>query len=94
MTTTRDLSREKRLRRAAQRQGLTLTRSSRRDPRAIDFGRWWITDQASGALIAPAGATDVARRGLSLDDVEAYLFGPPKPEPEVDRRVYCYSFND
>lgn len=75
-TTTRDLSREKRLRRAAQRQGLHLTRSSRRDPRALDFGRWWITDASTGALITPAGSTDVARRGLTLEDIEAWLDTP------------------
>lgn len=74
-STTRNLSREKRLRRAAERQGLHLTRSSRRDPRALDFGRWRITDASTGALITPAGATDVARRGLTLDEVETYLRG-------------------
>lgn len=75
MTTTRDLSREKRLRRTAQRQGLTLTRSSRRDPRALDFGRWWITDKATGALVPTIGADpeEYARRGADLDEVEAYL---------------------
>lgn len=76
MNTTRDLSREKRARRAAQRQGLNLTRSSRRDPRALDYGHWWITDDNTGALITPAGSHDVARRGLSLDEVEAWLDTP------------------
>lgn len=74
--TTRNMSRERALRRAAQRQGLHLTRSSRRDPRALDYGHWWITDAITGALITPAGATDVARRGLSLDEVEAWLDTP------------------
>ncbi len=30
-----------RIRRAADRQGLTATKSRRRDPRALDFGLWW-----------------------------------------------------
>jgi len=35
-------SREIRLRRMAERQGLTVRKSRRRDPRAIDYGRWWV----------------------------------------------------
>jgi hypothetical protein len=34
--------RENRLRRMAERQGLTIRKSARRDPRAIDYGRWWV----------------------------------------------------
>ena len=34
--------RENRLRRMADRQWLVLHKSRRRDPRAIDYGRWWL----------------------------------------------------
>lgn len=57
--------RENRLRRMAQRQGLTLTRSRRRDPRALDFGLYWLTD-ASGANVTP-------EQGIDIDAVEAFL---------------------
>lgn len=35
-------TREMRLRETAKRQGLTLTKSRRRDPRAIDYGHWYL----------------------------------------------------
>lgn len=61
-------AREKRNRRAAERQGLKLTRSRRRDPRALDYGRYWLTD-ASGDLVTP-------EQGVTLDEIEAYLNRP------------------
>jgi len=36
--------RENRLRRMAERQGLELRKSRRRDARAKDYGRWYIVD--------------------------------------------------
>ena len=47
-----DKIRENRLRRMAERQGLRLVKSRRRDPLALDYGRYW--------LLAPIGshATD------------------------------------
>jgi hypothetical protein len=57
--------RELRLRRAAQRQGLTLTRSRRRDVRALDYGKYWLSD-ARKALVSP-------EQGMSLDEVETFL---------------------
>jgi hypothetical protein len=57
--------REIRLRRTADRQGLTLNRSRRRDPRALDFGLYWLTDR-SGQKV---GNSD----GMSMDEVERYL---------------------
>src|SRR5215210_2836640 len=35
---------ENRLRRMAQRQGLELRKSRVRDPRAIDYGKYWLVD--------------------------------------------------
>lgn len=60
--------RENRLRRAADRQGLTLRKSRRRDPRALDFG-WWMIVDLSTNMIIPGGDK------LSLDAVESYLLG-------------------
>lgn len=57
--------RELRSRRAAARQGLKLSRSRRRDPRALDYGLYWLID-VNGAYV-----TDP--KGVSLDEVEAYL---------------------
>jgi hypothetical protein len=36
--------RENRLRRMAERQGLRLEKSRRRDPRAVDYGTYWLID--------------------------------------------------
>lgn len=52
---------ENRARRAAQRQGLILQRTRRRDPRAIDYGRYTIY---SGGETVFAG---------TLDEVEEWL---------------------
>lgn len=62
--------RENRLRRMAQRQGYTLSKSKRRDPRAYDYGVYWIVDESSGGVVA--GDSTV---GMTLDDVEAWLTG-------------------
>jgi hypothetical protein len=76
MTTTsaekvREKVRENRLRRMAERQGLKLVKSRRRDPRAIDFAAWTLVDMASGAVVAGTGA--LGRPHWSLDDVERRL---------------------
>lgn len=57
--------RENRLRRAAQRQGLFLRKSGRRDPRAIDYGVYWLVNRRTGHETS----------GLSLDEVEETLLG-------------------
>ena len=56
--------RENRLRRMASRQGLQLLKSRRRDPRALDYGTYWLVD-ASGVEVA---------RG-NVDAIEARLTG-------------------
>jgi hypothetical protein len=43
-------TREARVRRMAARQGLTLVKSRRRDPRALDYGRFTISNQAGRQL--------------------------------------------
>lgn len=55
---------ENRLRRAAKRQRLFLTKSRRRDPRAADFGTYTLTDENSVVVAGP---------GLSLDEIEKSL---------------------
>lgn len=59
--------RENRLRRMADRQGLMLQKSRRRDPRAVDYGSYWLVDTYGNYLVAGG------EFGMSLDDVEEYL---------------------
>ena len=67
-------TREARLRRAAERQGLILQRSRRRDPRALEYGTYQLVDSSTNAVVL---ADWDAQRGfgLDLDDVEKYLKG-------------------
>lgn len=65
---TEEKVRENRLRRMASRQGLTLHRSRRRDPRALDYGLYWLRNANDEPAIAPEGTT--------LDEIERYLTEP------------------
>lgn len=64
-----DKIRENRLRRMAERQGLQLSKSRRRDPRATDFGKFFLSQ--NGILMSPES-------GMDLDEIEAYLGGGPE----------------
>ena len=64
--------RENRLRRMAQRQGLALQKSRRRDVRAIDYDRWMIVDPFTNTVVA--GELN-SFRAMTLDQVEAWLTG-------------------
>jgi hypothetical protein len=55
-----------RLRRVAQRQGLKLIKSARRDPRAIDYNRFWVLDQ-DGTVVYGDGP------GVTLDQAARFL---------------------
>lgn len=66
--------RENRLRRMADRQGLRLEKSRRRDPRAIDYGKYTLVDPNTNAIVA--GAEGTGRPNFSLDDVEDWLTNP------------------
>src|SRR4051794_12442550 len=69
--------RENRLRRVAQRQGLLLVKSRRRDPQAVDFGTYALLDPDTKALVA--GDSEVMNGyGLTLDDVEKILVTDPR----------------
>lgn len=63
----KEKSRENRLRRLADRYGLRLVKSRRRNWRAPDYSTYWLIDCEIGG--APLGG----QWGTSLDDVEAYL---------------------
>jgi len=76
-----DKTRETRLRRTADRRGLRLERSRRRDPHAVDYDRYWLLDLATGAVVA--GASPIGRPAWTLDQVEAYLTGQPPEEPPM-----------
>jgi hypothetical protein len=64
--------RENRLRRAAERQGLALMKSRRRDPRAYDFGTYMLVDPRTNTVVAHGGQSGY---GMSLEDVEDQLLG-------------------
>jgi hypothetical protein len=60
--------RENRLRRMAERQGLQLRKSRRRDTRAYDFGTYRLADPRTNMLVV-GGYNDE----LNLGELEAYL---------------------
>lgn len=65
---TSEESRERRVRYMADRQGLVLKKSRRRDPRALDYGGHW--------LITRKGTVKVGgKHGTTLEALEAYLTG-------------------
>ncbi len=64
-SSTPEKVRENRLRRMAERQGLKLHKSRRRDPRAIDYGTYHLT----------AGAGSSPRAHGDLDAIERFLKG-------------------
>lgn len=67
---TADKVRENRIRRMAQRQGLRLEKSRRRDHRAYDYGTYWLIDIDTNSV---AVGDLQSGYGLSLDEAEAAL---------------------
>src|SRR5260370_1270190 len=67
MTDTVEKVRENRLRRVAERRGLRLEKSRRRDSQAIDYGTYQLVDAGSGAIVSVGGGP------LNLDAVERQL---------------------
>jgi hypothetical protein len=65
--------RENRMRRMAERQGLELRKSRRRDPRALDYGTYALVNPRENVVVAGVGGT--GRYEFTLDDVEAFLTG-------------------
>ena len=60
-------AREKRLRRAAERQGLKVQKSRRRKPGAHGHGMYWLVDPWLNAVAAGGD------EGMTIDELEAYL---------------------
>jgi hypothetical protein len=61
--------RENRLRRAAERQGLNLSKSRLRDPRAVGYGLYTLSDKQTGGVLVSTQSS----AGMSLDEVEDRL---------------------
>lgn len=75
---TSQISREKRLRRAAARQGLRLAKSTRRDPRADDYGKYRLENlRLTGVVVAGGSPFEYS---LDLNQVEEVLF------PDLNRK--------
>lgn len=70
METLTDKTREVRLRRMADRQGLILQKSRRRDPRALGYGCYQLTDARHNLV---AGGSPWGGYSLTLDEIEDYL---------------------
>ena len=70
-TSTAQKVRENRLRRMAERQGLRLVKSRRRDPRAYDYGGYWLVEMNTNECVGGGQA------GMSLDAVQAALTRDP-----------------
>ena len=66
-----DRVRENRVRRAAARQGLTLRKIQRRDPRALGWNRWLLRNEDGDLLISNVKAG--IEIGAPLEDVEKFL---------------------
>jgi hypothetical protein len=78
--------RENRLRRMAERRGLTVHKSRRRDRGALDYGQMWLERWAvQDALDTPSGNEVWAGPFRSLDDLEDYFAGRFSPEQEFGR---------
>ena len=73
--------RENRIRRMAERQGLQLEKSRRRDPLALDYDRWFIVDASTRTVIAGSVA---GRHGWTLDQVETFLARGPNADRRAD----------
>jgi hypothetical protein len=77
MISTADKSRETRLRRMADRQGLALHKNRRRDPRAKDYGLFWLRWIDSPTPDSSHDAWVGYPNGFDIDQLEAYLLGNP-----------------
>jgi hypothetical protein len=77
-----DKIRENRLRRMAERQGLRLRKSRRRDPRALGYGTYDLVQASDNHMVSP--------EQLTLDEIEQWLTSDhpiTKPESKGPREV-------
>lgn len=70
-TTKEQKAHENLLRRKAERQGLRLEKTRRKDPDATDYGKWRIIDLTTGEAATIAGRQ--GKYDLTLEQVEAWL---------------------
>lgn len=75
-----DKVKENRLRLTAERRGLKLKRSRRRDPKAVDFGGYMLIDIRTDAVVLGGGAFPFQ---ASLDEVATYLDMPWRREERI-----------
>lgn len=73
-----DKVRENKFRRAAERQGLLLVKSRRRDPRACDYGMYVLVDDTAGNRVGRYGGQAAISAlaggfGMTLDEIEKAL---------------------
>jgi hypothetical protein len=68
-----DKVRENRLRRMAERQGLSLSKSRRRDPHAIDFGGYMLVDTSTNTVVHGSAPVPYS---LDLNEIEKWLSDP------------------
>jgi hypothetical protein len=67
---TEEKIRENRLRRMAERQGLKLEKSRRRDPRATGYGTYMLVDPDRNTIVAGDRNSGY---GMSLEEIEKAL---------------------
>jgi hypothetical protein len=79
---TEEKIRENRLRRMAERQGLQLVKSRRRDSLAIGYGTYWLVGDEDGPYYVPSTVDIKTRRptGYTMDEVEGYLIRGKLPD--------------
>ena len=75
---------ENRLRRIAQRRGMQLLKSRRRDPQAIDYGGFMLTDTRFNAVILGGEGWAYS---AALEDIRKYLVeGEQTPKSKQRKR--------
>ena len=62
--------RENKLRRVAERRGFQIVKSRRKDPQAVDFGGYMLTDIRTNAVVLGSGAFAYS---ATLEDIENYF---------------------
>lgn len=67
MRDPQERAREDRLRRLAQQKRLILKKARRRNPDAIDYGRYWLIDPSG------SGVVEGGQNGASVGEIEAAL---------------------
>jgi hypothetical protein len=68
-------TRETRLRRMAERQGLQLVKSRLRDPNALGYGQYALVDPSINAVAIPDGYGPTGQPNWTLDEIEQWLTG-------------------